>query len=544
MAYKKITFSYEAREKILKGVNQLADAVKVTLGPCGRNVLYDKGFRVAITKDGVSVAKQIELKDPEENLGAQAVREVASKTADIAGDGTTTATVLAQAIYKEGNKYIAAGANPMELKRGIDKAVSAIVLDIKANAIKVNSKKEIEQIATISANSDMFIGQQIAAAMEKVGRDGVITVEEAKSTESDLVVVEGMQFDKGYVSSYFITDSEKMIAVLENPLILLSEKKISTMKPLVPVLEMAAKSGRSLLIIAEDVDGEALTALVVNKIRGTLNVVAVKAPGFGDRKKAMLEDIAILTNGTLVSEELGIKLENLSSTDLGSAKKVIITKDSTTIVDGVGSDVDIKQRVAKIKSEIASVTSEYDKEKLQERLARLSGGVAVIHVGAVTETEMKEKKDRIEDALHATRAAVAEGIVAGGGVTLLRAQSIIDSLSLEHDEKLGALIVRRALEEPLRVIAHNAGYDSSVVVNAVKKEINKNIGFDARNNIYVNMLEVGIIDPAKVVRSALEHAASIAGLLLTCECIIVEDPESKKQEMAMPKGAGMGGDMY
>jgi chaperonin GroEL len=543
MAYKKITFSYEAREKILKGINQLADAVKVTLGPCGRNVLYDKGFRVAITKDGVSVAKQIELKDPEENLGAQAVREVASKTADIAGDGTTTATVLAQAIYKEGNKYIAAGANPMELKRGIDKAVSAIVSDIKTNAIKVNSKKEIEQIATISANSDIFIGQQIADAMEKVGRDGVITVEEAKSTESDLVVVEGMQFDKGYVSSYFVTDNEKMVSSLDNPLILLSEKKISSMKPLVPVLEMAAKAGRSLLIIAEDVDGEALTALVVNKIRGTLNVVAVKAPGFGDRKKAMLEDIAILTNGTLVSEELGIKLENLGSTDLGTAKKVIVTKDSTTIVDGAGSQDAIKQRIIKIKSEINQVTAEYDKEKLQERLARLSGGVAVIHVGAVTETEMKEKKDRIEDALHATRAAVAEGIVAGGGVTLLRAQSVVDKLSLENDEKLGALIVRRALEEPLRVISHNAGYDSSVIVNAVKNEGNVNMGFDARNNVYVNMLEVGIIDPAKVVRSALEHAASIAGLLLTCECIVVEDPESKKQEMNMPKGGGMG-DMY
>jgi len=543
MAYKKITFSYEAREKILKGINQLADAVKVTLGPCGRNVLYDKGFRVAITKDGVSVAKQIELKDPEENLGAQAVREVASKTADIAGDGTTTATVLAQAIYKEGNKYIAAGANPMELKRGIDKAVSAIVLDIKANAIKVNSKKEIEQIATISANSDLYIGQQIAEAMEKVGRDGVITVEEAKSTESELIVVEGMQFDKGYVSSYFVTDNEKMIATLENPLILLSEKKISNMKPLVPVLEMAAKTGRSLLIIAEDIDGEALTALVVNKIRGALNVVAVKAPGFGDRKKAMLEDIAILTNGTLVSEELGIKLENLASSDLGSAKKVIVTKDSTTIVDGSGNEADIKQRVLKIKSEISQVAAEYDKEKLQERLARLSGGVAVIYVGAVTETEMKEKKDRIEDALHATRAAVAEGIVPGGGVTLLRAQSIIDNLVLEHDEKLGGLIVRRALEEPLRVISHNAGYDSSVIVNAVKKESNKHMGFDARNNVYVNMIEVGIIDPAKVVRSALEHAASIAGLLLTCECIIVEDPESKKQEMGMPKGGGMG-DMY
>lgn len=543
MAYKKITFSYEAREKILKGINQLADAVKVTLGPCGRNVLYDKGFRVAITKDGVSVAKQIELKDPEENLGAQAVREVASKTADIAGDGTTTATVLAQAIYKEGNKYIAAGANPMELKRGIDKAVSAIVSDIKINAIKVNSKKEIEQIATISANSDIFIGQQIADAMEKVGRDGVITVEEAKSTESDLIIVEGMQFDKGYVSSYFVTDNEKMVAILDNPLILLSEKKISSMKPLVPVLEMAAKAGRSLLIIAEDVDGEALTALVVNKIRGTLNVVAVKAPGFGDRKKAMLEDIAILTNGTLVSEELGIKLENLGGTDLGTAKKVIVTKDSTTIVDGAGNQDDIKQRIIKIKSEINQVTAEYDKEKLQERLARLSGGVAVIHVGAVTETEMKEKKDRIEDALHATRAAVAEGIVAGGGVTLLRAQRVIDQLSLENDEKLGALIVRRALEEPLRVISHNAGYDSSVIINAVKNEHNIHMGFDARNNIYVNMVEVGIIDPAKVVRSALEHAASIAGLLLTCECIIVEDPESKKQEMNIPKGGGMS-DMY
>jgi chaperonin GroEL len=543
MSYKKITFSYEAREKILRGINQLADAVKVTLGPCGRNVLYDKGFRVAITKDGVSVAKQIELQDPEENLGAQAVREVASKTADIAGDGTTTATVLAQAIYKEGNKYIAAGANPMELKRGIDKAVSAIVTHIKSSAIKVNSKKEIEQIATISANSDTFIGQQIAEAMEKVGRDGVITVEEAKSTESELVVVEGMQFDRGYISSYFVTDNEKMIATLENPFILLVEKKISTMKPLVPVLEMAAKSGRSLLIIAEDIDGEALTALVVNKIRGTLNVVAVKAPGFGDRKKAMLEDISFLTRGTLVSEELGIKLENLAITDLGTAKKVIVTKDTTTIVDGGGNPTDIQQRIAKIKGELAQVTVEYDKEKLQERLARLAGGVAVIYVGAVTETEMKEKKDRIEDALHATRAAVAEGIVAGGGVTLLRAQSIIDGLTLEHDEKLGALIVRRSLEEPLRVISHNAGYDSSVIVNAVKKETNLQMGFDARLNIFVNMIEAGIIDPAKVVRSALEHAASIAGLLLTCECIIVEDPESKKQDMNIPKGGGMG-DMY
>lgn len=543
MAFKKISFNNEAREKILLGVNQLADAVKVTLGPCGRNVMYDKGFRVAITKDGVSVAKQIELKDPQENLGAQAVKEVASKTADIAGDGTTTATVLAQAIYKEGNKYIAAGANPMELKRGIDKAVSAIVSNIKSNAIKVNSKKEIEQVATISANSDTSIGQQIAEAMEKVGRDGVITVEEAKGTESELVVVEGMQFDRGYISSYFITDSEKMTAVLENPLILLVEKKISTMKPLVPVLEMAAKQGRALLIIAEDIDGEALTALVVNKIRGALNVVAVKAPGFGDRKKAMLEDIAILTHATLVSEELGIKLENISSTDLGTAKKVIISKDNTTIIDGAGNTQDINIRINKIKNEIANTSADYDKEKLQERLARLAGGVAVIYVGAVTETEMKEKKDRIEDALHATRAAVAEGIVAGGGVSLLRAQAIVDELSLEGDEKLGAKIVRRALEEPLRVISHNAGYDSSVIVNAVKENKEKNSGFDAKHNQYVNMIEVGIIDPAKVVRSALEHAASIAGLLLTCECIIVEDPESKRQELAtMPKG-GMP-DMY
>jgi chaperonin GroEL len=543
MAFKKISFSYEAREKILKGINQLADAVKVTLGPCGRNVLYDKGFRVAITKDGVSVAKQIELKDPEENMGAQAVKEVASKTADIAGDGTTTATVLTQAIYKEGNRYIAAGANPMELKRGIDKAVSAIITDIKKNAITVNSKKEIQQVATISANSDTFIGNQIAEAMERVGRDGVITVEEAKSTESELTVVEGMEFDKGYISSYFVTDNEKMIATLENPLILLSEKKISAMKPLVPILEMAAKSGRSLLIIAEDVDGEALTALVVNKIRGALNVVAVKAPGFGDRKKAMLEDIGILTSGTVVSEELGIKLDSLSSTDLGSAKKVVVTKDSTTIIDGAGKEADIKQRVQKIKNEIETCTSDYDKEKLQERLARLTGGVAVIHVGAVTETEMKEKKDRIEDALHATRAAVAEGIVPGGGVTLIRSQKVIDGLSLEGDEKLGAMIVRRALEEPLRVITTNAGYDASVIVNTVKSEHNRLVGFDARHNKYVNMIEEGIIDPAKVVRSALEHAASIAGLLLTCECIIVEDPESKKQEMAMPKGGGMG-DMY
>lgn len=543
MSYKKIIFNHTVREKILKGVNQLADAVKVTLGPCGRNVMFEKGFKVAITKDGVSVAKQVELKDLEENLGAQAVKEVANKTADMAGDGTTTATVLAQAIYKEGNKYIAAGANPMELKKGIEKAVNAIVNTIKKNAITVSSKKEIEQVATISANSDQYIGNQIADAMEKVGRDGVITVEEAKSTESELVVVEGMQFDRGYISSYFITDNEKMNATLENPLILLSEKKISSMKPLVPILEMAAKTGRSLLIIAEDIDGEALTALVVNKIRGALNVVGVKAPGFGDRKKAMLEDIAILTKSTLVSEELGIKLENLASSDLGTAKKVFVTKDTTTIIDGAGDEEAIKQRIAKIKAELNQANSEYDKEKLQERLAKLTGGVAVIHVGAATETEMKEKKDRIEDALHATRAAVAEGIVPGGGVTLLRCQNIVDELMLENDEKLGAMIIKRALEEPMRIISQNAGYDSSVIINKIKQEDNPYIGFDAKNNQFVNMIEVGIIDPAKVVRCALEHAASIAGLLLTCECIITEDPESKKQELMGGHKQGMN-DMY
>jgi chaperonin GroEL len=546
MAYKKISFSYEAREKILKGINQLADAVKVTLGPCGRNVLFDKGFRVAITKDGVTVAKQVELKDTEENLGAQAVREVASKTADIAGDGTTTATVLTQAIYREGNKYIAAGSNPMELKRGIDKAVETIVKKIKTEAIKVNSKKEIEQVATISANSDTMIGNQIAEAMERVGQDGVITVEEAKGTENELTVVEGMQFDKGFISPYFVTDNEKMTTTLDAPLILLVEKKISSLKSLVPVLEMVAKAGKSLLIIAEDIDGEALTALVVNKIRGTLNVVGVKAPGFGDRKKAILEDLSVLTRATLVSEDVGIKLENISLSDLGGARKVTATKDTTTIIDGIGEHESIQQRISTIKGEIAATTSDYDREKLQERLARLGGGVAVIHVGAVTETEMKEKKDRIEDALHATRAAVAEGIVAGGGITLIRSQKALDSLitTLDGDERLGALIVSRAIEEPLRVIATNAGYDASVIIHAVKDETNnQNFGFDAKRNTFVDMIKAGIIDPAKVTRSSLEHAASISGLLLTCECIISEDPESKKNEPEMPKGGGMPG-MY
>jgi len=544
MAAKKIYFNDEARAKLLLGINTLADAVKVTLGPCGRNVVFDKGFRVSITKDGVSVAKQIELKDPQENIGAQLVKEVASKTADVAGDGTTTATVLAQAIFREGNKYVTAGANPMELKIGIEKAVDVVVQTVKKYAVKVSGKKEIEQVATISANADSFIGKQIAEAMEKVGRDGVITVEEAKSTESGLTVVEGMQFDRGYISPYFVTDSEKMETIFESPFILIFEKKLSTMKPLIPVLESAAKAGRPLVIIAEDVDGEALTTLVVNKIRGSLQVVAVKAPGFGDRRKAMLEDIAILTGGVLIAEELGMKLENVTASDLGSAKKVIVTKDMTTIIDGKGQQNAIKARVVQIKSQVDQTTSEYDREKLQERLARLSGGIAVIHVGAATETEMKEKKDRIEDALHATRAAVEEGIVAGGGVALLRAQQAVDSLELQGDEKLGAQIVRRALEEPMRVIATNAGYDASVIVDKVRSEKKVSFGFDARKNSYVDMLENGIIDPAKVVRSALENASSISGLLLTCQCVIVEDPEDKKQDAGMHKHGGGMGDMY
>ena len=546
MSVKKIIFGDEARIKISKGINILADAVKVTLGPCGRNVAFDKGFRVAITKDGVSVAKQIDLKDPYENMGAQLVKEVASKTADIAGDGTTTATVLAQAIFREGNRYVTAGANPMELKSGIEKAVEAVVSDIKKHAIKVSNKKEIEQVATISANSDTYIGNQIAEAMEKVGRDGVITVEEAKSTESGLSVVEGMQFDRGYISPYFVTDSEKMEAVLENPIILLYEKKITSMKPLIPVLESAAKAGKGLLIIAEDIEGEALTTLVVNKIRGTLQVVAVKAPGFGDRRKAMLEDIAVLTGSKLIAEELGMKLETVQGTDLGTAKRIVITKDTTTIIDGKGNEQEIKARVGNIRTQIDQATSDYDREKLQERLARLAGGVAVIHVGAATETEMKEKKDRIEDALHATRAAVEEGIVPGGGIALLRAQSVIDGLHLKGDILLGAQIIKKALEEPLRIITANAGFDSSVIIDAVKnKEGGRNMGFDARANQYVDMIASGIIDPAKVVRSALEHASSIAGLLLTCECMIVEDPEEKKSADASSHkhGGGMG-DMY
>lgn len=539
MASKKIIFGADARERIRRGVDILADTVKITLGPRGRNVVFERSFgSPAVTKDGVTVAKEIELKDKFENMGAQMVREVASKTADVAGDGTTTATVLAQAIFREGNKYVTAGANPIELKRGIDKAVTAVVTDIQKSAKTVDSKKEIEQIATISANSDAAIGTQIAQAMEKVGRDGVITVEEAKGMEDELDIVEGMQFDRGYLSPYFITNEEKMEAVLDEPCILIVEKKISNIKSFLSILDQVAKGGRQLLIIAEDVEGEALATLVINKIRGFLKAVAVKAPGFGDRRKAMLEDIAIVTGSTLISEDLGIKLDTVMLHDLGSAKRVIVTKDTCTIIDGQGSKDVIKGRVQQIRMQIENSTSDYDKEKMQERLAKLSGGVAVIRVGAATETEMKEKKDRIEDALHATRAAIEEGIVAGGGIALIRAQKAVDALKLEGDEQLGIQIVRRSLEEPLRIIATNAGFDASVIINKVKTETGAT-GFDAKTGNYVDMLLAGIIDPAKVTRTALQNAASIAGLLLTTEATITELPEDKKE--TMPPTPGMGG---
>lgn len=541
MSSKKIVFGADAREKIRRGVDLLADTVKITLGPKGRNVVYERSFGApGITKDGVTVAKEIELQDKIENMGAQMVREVASKTADVAGDGTTTATVLAQAIFREGNKAVTAGANPMVIKKGIEKAVTAVVAEIKKMARPVNSKKEIEQVAAISANSDEAIGKQIAEAMERVGRDGVITVEEAKGMSDELDVVEGMQFDRGYLSPYFVSNAEKMEAVLDSPFILTYEKKISSMKSLLSILEQVAKAGRSMLIVAEDVEGEALATLVVNKLRGTLNVVAVKAPAFGDRRKAMLEDIAILTGGKMITEDLGLKLEGLTLEDLGLAKKVVITKDSCTIIEGQGESDAIKARVAQIRGQIENSSSDYDKEKLQERLAKLAGGVAVIKVGAATETEMKEKKDRIEDALHATRAAVEEGIVAGGGVTLIRTQPVIDALELEGDEKVGAMIVRRALEEPLRIISDNAGYDASVIANRVRAE-KENIGFNARNGEYVDMVAEGIIDPAKVTRSAIQHAASIAGLLLTTEATIHELPQDKKEQPMHSHGGGMGG---
>jgi len=531
MSAKIIVFGTDAREKVRKGIDILANTVKVTLGPKGRNVAIQKSFgSPVITKDGVTVAKEIELKDSFENMGAQMVKEVASKTADVTGDGTTTATVLAQAIFREGNKYVTAGANPMELKRGIERAVEAVNESLKDMSIEISSKIEIEQIATISANSDSFIGMQIADAMDKVGRDGVITVEEAKGTESELEIVEGMQFDRGYISPYFVTNNEKMESVLENPVILLMNKKISAMKELLPVLEHVAKGGRPLLIVAEDVEGDALTTLVVNKMRGTINVAAVKAPGFGDRQKEMLEDMAILTNSRLISADLGVKNGAIGVSDLGSARKAIVTKDSCTIVGGDGAEAAVSDRVLQIRSQIKDALSDYDKEKLQKRLAKLSGGVAVIKVGAATEIELKEKKDRIDDALHATRAAVQEGIVAGGGVALLRAQEKVADLRLVGDEKLGANIIERALEEPLRIITSNAGHEASVIVNKVRSETG-NAGFDARRGQYVDMVGAGIIDPTKVVRVSLQNAASISSLLLTTEALIAEIPEEKKEAM-------------
>jgi chaperonin GroEL len=535
-------FNQDARASILKGVNVLTDAVKATLGPKGRNVMIDKKFGApTITKDGVTVAKEIELKDHYENMGAQLVREVASKTSDVAGDGTTTATVLAQAIYREGMKNVTAGANPMDVKRGIDKAVESVIDNLKKMSKPVLDKKEIAQVGSISANSDPTIGDLIAEAVDKVGKDGVITVEEAKSMSTSLDVVEGMQFDRGYISPYFVTNAEKMEAVLEDAFILLSEKKISTMKDLLPILEQTAKMGRALIIIAEDVEGEALATLVVNKLRGTLQVCAIKAPGFGDRRKAMLEDIAILTGGQVISEDIGLKLENVKITDLGRAKKITVDKDNTTIVEGAGKTDAIQGRVKQIKAQIAETTSDYDREKLQERLAKIVGGVAVINVGAATETEMKEKKARVEDALHATRAAMEEGIVPGGGVALLRCAPALDKLKLSGDEAIGAGIVKKALEEPIRQIVNNAGLESSVVVDKVKSSDKQNYGFDAQKEEYVDMLQAGIIDPTKVTRSALQNAASVAGLMLTTEVMITDLPEEKPEGMpGMPPG-GMGG---
>lgn len=541
---KQICFGEEARRNALKGVDTLANVVKVTLGPKGRNVVLDKKFgSPTITCDGVTVAKEIELKDPYENMGAQMVREVASKTSDVAGDGTTTATVLAQAIFREGSKNIAAGANPMALKRGIEKAVESVVAEIKNHAKEVKEKKEMAQVATISAHMDTTIGNLIADAMEKVGKDGVITVEEAKTMATELEVVEGMQFDKGYLSPYFVTDAERMECILEDPFILIHEKKISVMKDLLPLLEKIVQMGKPFLIISEDVEGEALATLVVNKIRGTLRCAAVKAPGFGDRRKAMLEDIAILTGGKVVAEELGIKLENLKIDDLGKAKKITIDKDNTTIIEGAGDTSDIKARVSQIRLQIEETTSEYDKEKLQERLAKLAGGVAVIKVGAATETEMKEKKARVEDALHATRAAVEEGIIPGGGVVLLRAQQAVDKLKLEGDEKVGVEIVKRALEEPLRQIAENAGLEGSIVAEKIKNNKEYNFGYDAAEDKFTDLVNAGIIDPAKVTRCAIQNAASISALMLTTEAMITDIPEEKK-EMPMPPGGGYGGGMY
>jgi chaperonin GroEL len=541
---KQITYGDESRQAMLRGVNRLADAVKVTLGPKGRNVVLDKKFgSPLITKDGVTVAKEIELKEPLENMGAQMVREVASKTSDVAGDGTTTATVLAQALYREGIKNVTAGANPMELKRGIEKAVGVVTEELKKISKPVKGKM-IAQVGTISANNDEAIGAIIAEAMEKVGKDGVITVEEAKTLETSLEVVEGMQFDRGYLSPYFVTDPERMEVVLENPFILIHEKKISSMKDLLPILEKIAQQGAPLLIIAEEVEGEALATLVVNKLRGTLKAAAVKAPGYGDRRKAMLEDIAILTGGKAITEDLGIKLENAKLEDLGRAKKVTIDKDNTTIIEGAGSSKDIEARVRQIRTQVDETTSDYDREKLQERLAKLVGGVAVIKVGAATETEMKEKKARVEDAMHATKAAVEEGIVPGGGVALLRAQKAIEAIKAEGDLQVGISIIKRALEEPLRQIAQNAGFEGAVVVARVR-EMKTDEGFNALTDKFENLVDAGVIDPTKVVRSALQNASSIASLLLTTEALVSEIPEDKPEPAGGGHGGGMpGGGMY
>ena len=539
---KQIIYGEQSRQAILRGVNALADAVKVTLGPKGRNVVLDKKFgSPTITKDGVTVAKEIDLKDPLENMGAQMVREVASKTSDTAGDGTTTATVLAQAIYREGARNVVAGANPMDLKRGIEKAVEAMTAEIKKMSKPVKGNM-IAQVGTISANSDTTIGTIIAEAMEKVGKDGVITVEEAKTLETTLDVVEGMQFDRGYLSPYFVTDPERMEVVLENPVILIHEKKISSMKDLLPVLEQVARLGRPLMIIAEDIEGEALATLVVNKLRGTLHAAAVKAPGFGDRRKAMLEDIAVLTGGKAITEDLGVKLENIKLEDLGKAKKITIDKDNTTIVEGAGEAKAIEGRVKQIRMQVEETSSDYDREKLQERLAKLVGGVAVIKVGAATETEMKEKKARVEDAMHATKAAVEEGIVPGGGTALIRASKALDGLKLEGDQAVGVAIIKRAIEEPCRWIATNAGHEGSIVVAKVK-ESKDDVGFNAATDVYEDLVKAGVIDPAKVVRNALQNASSIASLLLTTEALVSEIPEEKKEAPAMPGGGGMGG-MY
>src|SRR6266436_4417312 len=536
---KQLKFDEEARASLLKGVNILAEAVKATLGPKGRNVVIDKKFgSPTITKDGVTVAKEIELKDPYEDMGAQMLKEVASKTSDIAGDGTTTATVLAQAIFREGLRNVTAGANPMGLKRGVEAAVGAVTEELKKLSKSTKDKKEIAQVATIASNNDKTIGNLIAEAMEKVGKDGVITVEESKSADTVLDLVEGMQFDRGYLSPYFVTDAERMEVVFEDAFVLIYEKKISVMKDMLPLLEQVARAGKPFLIIAEDIEGEALATLVVNKLRGTLHTAAVKAPGFGDRRKAMLEDIATLTGGKAITEDLGIKLENIKLEDLGKAKKVVLDKDNTTIVEGAGKSSAIEGRIKQLRVQIEETTSDYDKEKLQERLAKLVGGVAVIKVGAATETELKEKKARVEDALNATRAAVEEGIVPGGGTALLRCLPALESLKLSGDEATGVDIVRRALEEPLRQIVHNAGLEGSIVVEKVKSSKDASYGFDAETNEYVDMMQAGIIDPTKVERVALQNAASIASLLLTTEALITDDPEEKSAMPAMPHGGG------